>query len=125
MRIAIPVDGVGAVAGLAGCTAVRFYEDDHGRVTRQYAESVTDGFDAALSAIERSGVDVVVCGPLTPEEKRALAINGLLLSPDASGDADEALHGYLSAAIACDPNNTCNYCGHKDECALPHKKTDG
>lgn len=125
MRIAIPVDGSNAVAGLAGCTEVRFYEDDHGRVTRQYAESVADGFDAALSVIERNGVDVVVCGPLTPEEKRTLAMNGLLLSPDVSGDADVALRSYLGAAIACDPNNTCNYCGHKDECALPHKKTDG
>lgn len=123
MRIAIPVAGDRVSASLGACEAIRFYEDDHGKIVRQFSAPVEEsGFDAALALLERHGVDVVVCGTLTTEEKRALATAGLLLAPDASGDADAAVRAYLGAAIACDPNNTCNYCGHRDECELPHKK---
>ena len=125
MRIAIPVVGDDVSPGLEGCEAVKFYEDDHGRITRQFAENVEGGADVALAVIERHGVDILVCGPISPEEKRAIALTGLMVSTDHTGGADAAAKAFLNVAIACDPNNTCNYCGHKDECALPHKKTDG
>lgn len=119
MRIAIPIAGDAVSARLGACEAFCFYEDDHGRIMRRFRVPMEgSGFDAALALLERYGVDVVVCGGLDAEERRALASAGLLLAPGASGGADEAARAYLGQAIACDPNNTCNYCGHRDECGV-------
>ncbi len=122
MRIAVPIAG-GAVSGRIGaCEAFRFYEDDHGRIVRQYEEPVErPGFDAALALLERRGADVLLCGAPDEAERRALAAAGLLLATDASGGADEAVRAYLGRAIACDPDNDCNYCGHRTECELTKK----
>ena len=124
MRIAVPVTGEAVSAPFGACEAFCFYEDDHGKIVRQFRVPVEgSGFDAALVLLERYGVDVVVCGELSAEEKRALASAGLLLAPGASGGADGAVRAYLGQAIACDPSNTCNYCGHRDECGV-HETSD-
>ena len=121
MRIAIPAAGEAVSATLDACEAFHFYEDDHGKIVRQFRVPMEgSGLAAVLALLERYGVDVVVCGALGAEEKRALASEGLLLAPGASGGADEAARAYLGQAIACDPSNTCNYCGHREECG--HKK---
>lgn len=118
MRIAVPIIGDGLCAVSSACTAVTLYEDDHGRVTKRVVVPVAAG-ETALSVIERHGVDVLLC-PAPPEaERRTLAASGLLLADAAAEDADGAVRAYLNAAIACDPSNDCNYCGFKDECALP------
>lgn len=119
MRIAVPIAGDGAVGTLADSGAVRFYEDDHGAVTRRFTVDAQAG-ETPRAIIERHGVDVLLCGALTEAERRELAEAGLLLSPGASGDADSAVRAYLGGAVVCDPGNDCNYCGHKNRCALPH-----
>ncbi|MBE7003711.1 MAG: hypothetical protein E7425_05415 [Ruminococcaceae bacterium] len=116
MRIAIPVVGNEVSPSFGGCEAFRFYEDDHGRIVRQYRAEVTA--EGALAVLERYGVDAVVCGALDAEEKSMLAASGLLLSTDYEGDADAAALRYLGGAIAFDPANTCDYCGHKHECSM-------
>ncbi len=123
MRIAIPVAGENVSTEFGACEAIELFEDDHGKILRQTLVSMEGrGFEAALALLERCGADVVVCGELKPEEKHALASAGLLLAPDFSGGAETAVRAYLDRAIACDPDNDCNYCGHKDTCALEHKK---
>ena len=120
MRIAIPVDGEERVSALATCGTIRFYEDDHGRIVRQSSIPAEGG---ALRSIERSGVDVLVCGELTDAERRALAEGGVLLAMGYSGSANAAVKAYLGTAIACDPDNNCNYCGHRTECDLERHGT--
>ncbi len=118
MKIAVPVVEDRVSEGLNGCEAVRFYEDDHGRVTKRVTEPTAPG--EALALIERHGVDVMLCRGLTEQERGALAASGLLMAEAAAEVADDALRIFLGAAIACDPTNNCNYCGHKSECAMPH-----
>lgn len=118
MKIAVPIFGDEVCAGLEACEAVRFYEDDHGRVIRRVTEPAARG--QALALIEKRGVDVLLCRGLAEAERAALAASGLLLAEASAANADDALRAYLGAAIACDPNNSCNYCGHKTECAMPH-----
>jgi len=121
MRIAVPMTGKDVAASLGACEAFRFYEDDHGHVVRTTDVPMEEtGFDAALALLERRGVDVLLCAEPAEEERRSLASSGVLLSTGASGGADEAVRAYLGQAIACDPSNTCNYCGFKDTCAIPH-----
>jgi len=115
VKIAVPIAGGGVSDTLETCEAVNFYEDDHGRVTRQFTMPAERG--GALELIERHGVDILICGALPAEERRALALSGLLLAPAVSNDADQAVKAYLSMTIVCDPGNTCNYCGFRNECA--------
>ena len=126
MRIIIPVIGEEVSPAFDDCEALKIYEDDHGRILREQIVPIEgSGFDAVCRAVERSGADVLVCGGLNAEERKILAMSGVLLSQGAAGSADEAARAYLGAAIACDPNNHCNYCGHKAECELNHEKRDG
>ena len=118
MRIAIPVVGDDVSEGLTSCAAVKLYEDDHGTVTKRVVVPVGAG-ETALSVIVRHGVDVLLCGALSPEERRSLAAEGLLLAEASARNADDAVRAYLGAAVFCDPGNHCNYCGFKDACGLP------
>ena len=121
MRIAVPVTGDEVCAELGGCETIRLFEDDHGRIVRHSDTMVEGGgADAVLHALERCGADILLCASLTQEQRRALAENGLLFSEGAFGSAAAAVRVYLGAAIACDPNNNCNYCGHKTECDTAH-----
>ncbi len=123
MRIAVPVAGEEISEAFGACEAIALFEDDHGRIVRRTRRDMdARGFEAALALLERCSADVVVCGALAEEEKRALAQAGLLLAPGFCGDAEAAVRAYLDRAIACDPDNDCNYCGHKDVCGLEHKK---
>lgn len=123
MRIAVPAAGETVSTSFGACEAIELFEDDHGRIVRRTRREMdARGFDAALALLERCGVDVVVCGALAEEERSALAQAGLLLAPGFSGGAEAAVRAYLGRAIACDPDNDCNYCGHKDACELEHKK---
>ena len=112
MRLAVPVVGDDVSASFGACEAVKFYEDDHGRIVHTFVVPMEgSGADAALALIERYGIDTLVCGPLAPEERRSLAMSGLLLSPGHTGGADNAARAYLGETIASDPNNTCHICG--------------
>ena len=122
MRIAVPVTGEDVSERFGACEALRFFEDDHGRITREFSAAMEmPGFDAALAVLERHGADVVLCGALTAEEKRALAMSGLLIAEGTRCTANEAVRAYLNATVVCDPNNTCNYCGHRENCDVAHK----
>ena len=118
MHIAVPAAGGLAGARLTDTEEIRFYEDDHGQVLRSRAEAVSGGFDAVLALLEREGVDVVLCGPLSAPERAALAADGFLLAPAENAAPEEALKAYLRGAVFCDPGNTCTYCRHRAGCAI-------
>ena len=119
MRIAIPVCGDSVSASLGACEAFRFYEDDHGKIIRQFLVPMEgSGTEAALALLERYGVDALVCGPVGDEERRMVAMSGILLSAGAEGTADAAALAYLGATIAFDPANPCDACGHGHSCSM-------
>ena len=115
MRIAVPAVRDAVAESLRLCTAVKLYEDDHGKITKRGSVPVT-AEERAIDVIERCGADVLLCGALPPEEERELAASGVLLARSQDADVEAAVLSYLNAAIACDPSNECNYCGFRDEC---------
>ena len=122
MRIAIPVIGESVSASLTACEGIRFYEDDHGRITKQSRVAVTErGMDAVLSLLERSSVDALVCGALSDAEREELLLSGILCSPGASGSADAAALHFLGRTIVFDEKNSCNACGHGHACSMDCK----
>lgn len=122
MRVAVPVRGERVSETLGGCEAVNLYEDDHGRIEGKLRVAVEGGAAAAAALLERRGVDVLLCAPLTAEERELLGFPGYLIAEGASGEADVAALRYLDAAVVSDPDNRCNRCGHRRECAFRTEK---
>ena len=120
MRIAIPVLKDNSVSkALASCTAFKFYEDDHGKIMRQFlADFDGSGTEAAIRLLERYGIDALICDNPSAEERLSVGGAGIMLFPGAGGDADAAALQFLSGTIAFDPANTCNACGHGHTCSM-------
>lgn len=122
MRIAIPVKDDLVFSPLGGAEAFHFYEDDHGRITRQFLVPLErSGTDGAIELLERYGIDALICGRTDEDERRAVSSAGLMLFPNASGAADEAALAFLSGTVVFDPNNSCRACGHAHACSMDCK----
>lgn len=123
MRIAVPELHAAVSDSLAGSDGFRFFEDDHGRIVRSFfvaAEHIGDT-RAAVEQLEQYGVDVLLCGELSGEEKLETAAAGIMLFPGYTGSSEKAVLSFLSGAIARDPNNKCNACGFQSSCSLHDK----
>ncbi len=114
MRIAIPVSHDQVSETLSSCEFLRFYEDDHGRILRQFD---TGPGEDMLEALERRSVDALVCKSLEQEERAALLSSGIPVFPGYEGNVLSAAERFLSSAVASDPANTCNACGWRDQCS--------
>ena len=122
MRIAIPVRGDEVFSPMGEVEAFHFYEDDHGRITRQFLVPMEKaGLDSALELLEQYGIDALICGAVSDEERHAVGTAGVMLFPGVSGKADDAALGFLSGSVISDPNNHCNACGFKGACSLSDK----
>ena len=122
MRIAIPVRGDEVFSPMGEAEAFHFYEDDHGRITRQFLVPMEKaGLDSALELLEQYGIDALICGAASDEERHAVGTAGVMLFPGVSGKADDAALGFLSGSVISDPNNHCNACGFKGACSLKDK----
>ena len=122
MRIAIPVRGDEVFSPMGEAEAFHFYEDDHGRITRQFLVPMEEaGLDSALELLEQYGIDALICGAASDEERHAVGTAGVMLFPGVSGKADDAALGFLSGSVISDPNNHCNTCGFKGACSLSDK----
>lgn len=122
MRIAIPVARDEVFAPLSGAEAFHFYEDDHGKIVRQFLVPMeTSGTAAAIELLERYGIDALICGKVSEEERREAGAAGIMLFPDAAGSADKAALAFLSGTVVFDPNNACNACGHGHSCSMDCK----
>lgn len=115
MRIAIPVLENEVHPLPEHAQEVQFYEDDHGRIVRRYRLGVEgSGFAALTALLEAEGIDALLCSSaLTAAQRRDLTMAGLMTFPGYSGEAEQAALRFLSGAVAADPNNTCNACGHR------------
>ena len=122
MRIAIPVRGDEVFSPMGEAEAFHFYEDDHGRITRQFLVPMEKaGLDSALELLEQYGIDALICGAVSDEERHAVGTAGVMLFPGVSGKADDAALGFLSGSVISDPTNHCNACGFKGACSLSDK----
>ncbi len=122
MRIAVPVAHDEVFAPLGGAEAFHFYEDDHGRIVRQFLVPLEQsGTAAAIALLERYGIDALICGSVSDEERHEAGAAGIMLFPNAAGKADDAALAFLSGTVVFDPNNACNACGHGHACSLDYK----
>ena len=70
MRIAIPVAGETVASPLGDAEGFRFYEDDHGRIVRQFLVPMEErSTKAAIDLLERYGIDALLCGTIDENER--------------------------------------------------------
>ena len=63
MRIGIPVRGDDVFSPMGGAEAFHFYEDDHGRIMRQFLVPLPQpGLEEAIALLEQYGIDARICG---------------------------------------------------------------
>ena len=80
MRIAIPVMSGEVFSPLANAEAFHFYEDDHGKIVREFLEPMEEsGTDAAVGLLERYGIDALLCGTIDDTERTAVGMAGIML----------------------------------------------
>ena len=69
MRIAIPVRGDDVFSPMSGAEAFHFYEDDHGRIIRQFLVPLHQpGLEGAIALMAQYGIDALICGEVSDEE---------------------------------------------------------
>ena len=89
MRIAIPVVSGEVFSPLANAEAFHFYEDDHGKIVREFLEPMEESStDAAVGLLERYGIDALLCGTIDDTERTAVGMAGIMLFPGYSGKAE-------------------------------------
>ena len=77
MRIAIPVVSGEVFSPLANAEAFHFYEDDHGKIVREFLEPMEESStDAAVGLLERYGIDALLCGTIDDTERTAVGMAG-------------------------------------------------
>ena len=82
MRIAIPVVSGEVFSPLANAEAFHFYEDDHGKIVREFLEPMEESStDAAVGLLERYGIDALLCGTIDDTERTAVGMAGIMLFP--------------------------------------------
>ena len=96
-------------------------EEDIVVLVLPYIHSAREGVLRLGSLLEQYGIDALICGAVSDEERRAAGMAGLMLFPGASGKADDAALGFLSGSVVSDPSNHCNACGFKSACSLKDK----
>lgn len=70
MRIAIPVVSGEVFSPLANAEAFHFYEDDHGKIVRQFLVPMEErSTKAAIDLLERYGIDALLCGTIDENER--------------------------------------------------------
>ena len=126
MRIAVPVTEETVSSPLGSAEGFRFYEDDHGKIVRQFLVPMEEsGTDAAVGLLERYGIDALLCSTIDESERTAVGMAGIMLFSGYSGKADDAALHFLSGSVVSDPNNHCNACGFKGACSLKDKGSCG
>ena len=122
MRIAVPVKNGLVASSLTDSEGFQFFEDDHGTIVRRYFAARENGdVSAAVAQLEQYGVDALLCGPLSGEERLETAREGIMLFPTFSGAPEDAVLAFLGGAVARDPENKCNACGFQSSCSLSSK----
>lgn len=113
MRIAIPYEN-GQVFQHFGHTAqFAIYDAEGGQVTGSAVVPTLGGGHGALAGfLQRSRVDVVICGGIGGGARQALKQAGIQLYGGVQGPADAAVQAYLAGTLAYDPEAHCDHHDH-------------
>lgn len=101
MRIALTVwDGrIAPLFDVAGTLTLVDEGNGTAGETREVSISRESGVMERLSILQGWDVDLLICGAVSRQVHRMLALSGIEVFPFVSGDAEEVLEAYLSGEL--------------------------
>ena len=112
MRIAVTYENGNVYQHFGHTEEFKVYEVEDGNIIKtEVIGSNGTGHGALAGLLNDRGIDVLICGGIGGGAQAALLERGIELCAGASGDADEAVKGYLKGELI----NTGANCSHHGE----------
>lgn len=117
MRIAITYANGNIFQHFGHTKAFKIYDIENGAIVKeQIVNTMGNGHGALAGFLTKNQVNVVICGGIGGGAQMALAEAGIQLYGGVNGDADEAIHAYLSGNLQFQSNVQCNHHQHAHAC---------
>ena len=99
----------------------KVYDVENGEIKRtQIVDTNGQGHGALAAFLTQAEVEVLICGGIGGGAQSALKDAGIQLYGGVSGDADEAVHAYLSGKLDYNPEVRCTKHEHEHSCGEHH-----
>lgn len=99
----------------------KIYDVENGEIKRtQIVDTNGQGHGALAAFLTQAEVEVLICGGIGGGAQSALKDAGIQLYGGASGNADEAVHAYLSGKLDYNPEVRCTKHEHEHSCGEHH-----
>ena len=113
MKIAVPFENENIFGHFGHTSAFKIYEIENGKITTVSILPTLGGGHGALAGFLASlNVDTLICGGIGGGAKNALASANITVYGGVSGNADAAVHAFLTGKLEFDPNVQCNHHSH-------------
>lgn len=100
MRVAVTYDNGEIFQHFGHSEAFKIYDIEDGKVaSSQVITTSAQGHDAMADLLQEFAVNAVICGGIGGGAQAALQDCGILLFPDVSGSADEAVEAWLRGEL--------------------------
>ena len=118
------------------------FEKDSGRIAPQFEEAASfklynllndvivsdltlpsfgSGSDAMVEFLKTARADVLICGGITGQSRRALAASGFVAYPGFGGSADDAARAFAAGSLQASMSGECAGCSENcGEEGCPH-----
>lgn len=124
MKIAIPFENENVFAHFGHASAFRIYEIEDGKITTvRTMPTLGSGHGALAGFLSAHGVDTLICGGIGGGAIDALENVSIRVYAGVSGNADMAVHAFLSGTLKyseganCSHHNSAHGCGdHGHDC---------
>lgn len=95
----------------------KLYEVENGNLLHtQVVDTNGEGHGALAGLLTRLQADVLICGGIGTGAQNALQEAGISFFGGVTGNADEAVHAYLSGTLSYDPDVHCDHHEKEHSC---------
>jgi len=113
MRIAIPYENGNVFQHFGHTAQFAIYDVQDGKITGSaVVPTLGSGHGALAGFLQRSRVDVVICGGIGGGAQQALSQAGIQLYGGVQGNAEEAAQALVSGKLVYDPAARCDHHDH-------------
>ena len=110
MRIAIPYENGNVFQHFGHTAQFAIYDVQDGKIAGSaVVPTLGSGHGALAGFLQRSRVDVVICGGIGGGAQQALARAGIKLCAGVKGDADAAVAAYLAGTLEFGASANCDH----------------
>ena len=96
----------------------KIYEVENGSIISSEVVSTAGAGHGALAGfLKNHFVQVLICGGIGGGARNALAAQGIMLYPGASGNADQQVENFIAGKLDYNPDTKCSHHGDDHTCS--------